>query len=62
MDIQSPLTPTELASLRQVSRGIFQDAISATDTERLLHLKLIYILLGDLRITAAGKARLLFGA
>jgi hypothetical protein len=62
MDIQSPLTPTEVGSLRQVSRGVFQEAICGSDTERLLRLKLIYFLLGDLRITAAGRARLLSGA
>ena len=58
MDIQSPLTISELASLRQVARGVFQDRICAADTERLTRLKLIYILLGDLRITAAGRAKL----
>ena len=52
------LSPAELASLRQVSRGVFQEAICAADAERLLSLKLIYVLLGDLRITASGKARI----
>ena len=58
MDIAAPLTPSELASLRQIARGFFQEAICANDTARLLRLKLIYRLLGDLRITAYGKARL----
>jgi hypothetical protein len=50
-----------LGSLQEVARGPFQEPICAADSARLLQLKLIYRLLGDLRITAAGRARLLSG-
>jgi hypothetical protein len=61
MDIQHTLTTSEWAALREVSRGPFQEKKHLTDADimRLLDQKLIYLLSGDLRITAAGKAKLL---
>jgi hypothetical protein len=59
MDIQSPLSTSEWTSLREVARGPFQEDIPGADAARLLHLRLIYKLLGGLRITSAGKAKLL---
>jgi hypothetical protein len=58
MDVVSPLSPSQLSSLRQVARGVLQDPICAEDAVHLLRLKLIYRLLGDLRITASGKMML----
>jgi hypothetical protein len=58
MSMQSSLTPSELISLKEVSRGPFQAAIPQADGSRLLQLKLVYKMLGELRITMAGRDRL----
>lgn len=52
------LSNEELTSLKEVNRGAVQRAIPATHAEHLLELGLIYRLLGSLRITSAGMARL----
>jgi hypothetical protein len=51
-----PLSQAEMDSLREVGRGAHHAPIPVRHAERLLSLKLIYRLLGDLRITAAGAA------
>jgi hypothetical protein len=53
------LSPAELASLAEMGTGLLHKAIPASHTARLLELALIYGLLGDLRITKAGRLRLL---
>jgi len=53
------LSLTEYDSLTEVGTGIAHGPIPALDAARLLELGLIYNLFGDLRITKAGRARLL---
>jgi hypothetical protein len=56
------LSVTEFASLQEVGRGIAHDRIPESHGMRLLDLHLIYRLLGSLRITAAGRARISRGS
>jgi hypothetical protein len=55
------LSATEIASLREVGSGIGHGGIPESHTLRLMDLCLIYRLLGSLRITAAGRARIARG-
>jgi hypothetical protein len=50
------LTPEELASLEQVNRGIYGNRIPPHHAKRLMALRLVYSLLGDLRITGVGRS------
>ena len=50
------LSEAEYASLQEINRGLFQRRIPADHADRLLSLKFIYRLLGDLKITAKGRA------
>ena len=50
------LNEAELNSLKEIGRGVLQHSTPAEHKERLLALKLIYKLLGDLRITGKGRA------
>jgi hypothetical protein len=61
MSSASALSVSEFASLTEIGRSFLHDAIPPNDTTRLLELRLIYNLLGSLRITAAGRARLMLG-
>jgi len=56
------LSATQFASLREVGRSFLHAEIPAEDAVLLLDRGLIYCLLGCLRITAAGKARVLLGS
>lgn len=58
MKESSPLTDPEFASLREVATGICHNAIPANHRARLLHLGLVYNLLGSLRINTAGRERI----
>ena len=51
------LSHSELASLQEIGRGLRHESIPHVDAIRLLELHLIYKLLGDLRITTAGRVR-----
>ena len=53
------LSASEFASLREITRGFGHGAIPETDALRLIELRFIYMLLGDLRITTAGRVRAL---
>jgi hypothetical protein len=55
------LSVSELASLREVARGPLHDPIPTAHGARLLELGLVYYLLGSLRITTAGRARVRTG-
>ena len=50
------LNEAELSSLKEIGRGVLQQSTPAEHKERLLALKLIHKLLGDLRITGKGRA------
>jgi len=52
------LSDSEFASLQEIGKGLQHSAIPEGDAVRLLELRLIYKLLGDHRITAAGRARI----
>jgi hypothetical protein len=58
MSSTEPLSDVELASLKEVGRGICHDSIPTAHSARLLELGLIYSLFGDLRITKAGRAQI----
>jgi|SRR5579859_1274323 len=51
------LTHSELASLQEIGRGLRHGSIPEADALRLVELRLIYRLLGDLRMTTAGRIR-----
>ena len=55
------LSPGEFASLVEVGGGAFHAPILLAHEIRLLELKLVYNLLGNLRITAAGRTRIALG-
>ncbi len=57
----SGLSPDEFASLVEVGSGAFHAPVLLVHETRLLELKLVYNLLGNLRITTAGKARIALG-
>jgi hypothetical protein len=61
MSASDYLSATELASLREVGSGIGHGGIPETQSLRLMDLRLIYRLLGSLRITSAGRARIVRG-
>jgi hypothetical protein len=61
VQLASPLSTSELASLREVGKGFAHGKIPKNDEKRLLELRLVYMLLGNSRITAAGRRRLLLG-
>jgi hypothetical protein len=51
------LSASELASLQEIAKGIYHFSIPEADAARLLELRFIYRLLGDLRVTTAGRIR-----
>ena len=61
MPFASALSPDEFASLQEVAKGFDQRPIPEVDAVRLLELDLIYKLLGLLRMTGAGRARIASG-
>ena len=61
MSASSPLSATEFASLQEVGSGVCHGAIPEGDGLRLMHLRLVYKLLGHLRITTAGRLRIARG-
>jgi len=48
-------SPAEMASLREIAKGVFQRFVPVEHAQRLLAAKLIYVLLGELRITTQGR-------
>ena len=58
MPFASALSPDEFASLQEVAKGFDQRQIPEAHALRLLELDLIYKLLGLLRMTGAGRARI----
>jgi len=58
MATQIELSEIELASLREVARGFDQRGIPDNHSRKLIELRLIYKLLGSLRITSAGRRHL----
>ena len=58
MPIKSVLSQREYASLLEVSTGFFHGAIPADDAAQLFGLGLVYNLMGNTRLTTAGRARL----
>lgn len=50
------LSDTELTSLKEIAKGVHQRPVSTEHAQRLLDLKLVYKILGDLRITAKGRS------
>ena len=61
MRIKSTLSEGEYASLLEVSTGFLHHAIPADDAAQLMAMGLVYNLLGSIRLTTAGRARLKFG-
>jgi hypothetical protein len=58
----SYLSVTEFASLQEVARGIGHGGIPERHSLRLMDLRLIYRMLGSLRITPAGMVRVARGS
>lgn len=52
------LSEIELASLGEVAKGFDQCGIPDNHSRKLIELRLIYKLLGSLRITSAGRRHL----
>jgi hypothetical protein len=52
------LSASEMTSLREVGKGLLHGNIPEEHALRLLHLRLIYKMLGDLHITTAGRTAL----
>ena len=50
-----------MASLSEVARGVWHDPIPAGHRAMLLEAGLVYVLLGGLRVTKAGRARITLG-
>jgi hypothetical protein len=61
MSFAPELSTGEFASLQEVAKGFDQTPIPEADALRLLELHLIYKLLGMLRMTGAGRARIASG-
>ena len=57
MTTDDTLSASELASLQEIAKGIYHYSIPEVDAARLVELCFIYRLLGDLRITTAGRIR-----
>jgi hypothetical protein len=57
MATDDALSASELTSLQEIGKGLGHGSIPETDALRLLELRLIYRLLGDLRVTTAGRVR-----
>ena len=57
MAIDNTLSASELASLQEIAKGLSHGSIPEADAVRLVELRLIYRLLGDLRMTSAGRIR-----
>jgi len=55
------LSAAQFVSLQEVGRTFLHDSIPSEDAALLLDRGLIYRLLGNLRITAAGRTRLTLG-
>jgi hypothetical protein len=55
---ESRLSSSELTSLAEVANGFSYGCIPAADGARLLELDLIFKLLGENRVTIAGRKRL----
>lgn len=61
MIADAPLSQLEFASLQEVAKGFNQRGIPIEHRSRLIELHLIYNLIGGLRITAEGNARIRAG-
>jgi hypothetical protein len=59
---ESRLSTSEFASLVEVGKGFSHGCIPAADGAKLLEMRLIYKLLGENRLTVAGRMRLALGA
>ena len=57
----SPLTHEEFVSLRDCAKGLMHRAIPAEHKDRLIHLGYIQELSGGLRLTNAGRLRIVEG-
>jgi len=56
------LSASEFASLKAIGASFDHSTVTEADALRLLDLKLIYRLLGSLRMTHAGRARIISGS
>ena len=56
-----PLTHEEFISLRDCAKGLMHRAISAEHKDRLIHLGYVQELSGGLRLTNAGRLRIVAG-
>jgi hypothetical protein len=61
MAANASLSDLEVASLKEVGRGVWQYTIPQSHADRLTKLGLVYRVLGGLRITSAGRTRIGFG-
>jgi len=61
MTTHGTLSGSELASLCEVAKGAHHGPIPEADALRLLDLGLVYRLLGDVRVTTAGRIRASLG-
>jgi hypothetical protein len=62
MSVRATLSASEFASLKVIGAGFDHSAVTEPDAARLLELGLIYRLLGSLRMTHAGRARIISGS
>jgi hypothetical protein len=58
MATDDTLSASEFASLQEIAKGLLHGSIPEADAARLVELRFIYRLLGDFRMTTAGRARI----
>lgn len=58
-DLDAPLTPGELESLRELSKGLMRRVIPEADTQKLISIGYARGAHGGTMITDAGKLRLM---
>jgi len=62
MSVRATLSASEFASLKVIGEGFDHSTVTDAAALRLLDLKLVYSLLGSLRMTHAGRARIISGS
>ena len=55
--LSAPLSPGEIASLKEVAKGAMQSVIPAADREKLARMGLIVQGMSGFKLTSAGQAR-----
>jgi hypothetical protein len=61
MTALADISAAELLSLREIGRSVYHDAVPAAHGQKLVGLGFAFNLLGQLRITKAGRLRMSAG-